>query len=188
MLLAIHVLPFILSLFCITTAFSQPSYPPLVHSLQPRNPLILPNDWTITAVGRFRLFVPVEHASTGLDVLYTYVIDVAQALHSHLPIAVAFQIGSLQLTFRADEGPLNWIMIGHFCRMMREQLKKGFTAEFEVVLTDEYFVASPIWAKRDKKDGNVLAVVKGQYDIQSLCSRPSWIHVIHYCFCIVLHG
>ena len=74
-------------------------------------------------------------------------IDVARALHSRSSIAVAFQIGSLQLTFRADEGPLNWIAIGHFCETMREQLKKGFTVEFDVVLTDEYFAASPIWAK-----------------------------------------
>lgn len=143
MLLAIHVLPFILSLFCITTAFSQPSNPPRVHS----KPFLLPNDWRITPIGPFRLFVPVEDASTGLGDLYTYVIDVAQPLHSRLATAVAFQVGSLQLTFRADEGPLDWITIGHFCETMRENLKKGFTMVYEVVLTDEHFGASPIWAK-----------------------------------------
>ena len=147
MLLAIHVLPFILSLFCITTAFSQPYYPPLVHSLQTRKPLLLPNDWRITPIGSFHLFIPIENASTGLDDLYTYVIDVAQPLHSRLATAVAFQTGSLQLTFRADEGPLDWITIGHFCETMRGDLKRGFTIIYEVVLTDEHFGASPIWAK-----------------------------------------
>ena len=97
--------------------------------------------------GTFQLFIPIENASTGLDDLYTYVTEVAQPLHSRLATAVAFQTGSLQLTFRADEGPLDWITIGHFCETMRGDLKRGFTLVYEVVLTDEHFGASPIWAK-----------------------------------------
>lgn len=101
----------------------------------------------MTPIGSFYLFVPVEDASTGLDALYTYVIEVAQPLHSRHTTAVALRTGSLQLTFRADEGPLDWITIGHFCEKMQDYLKRGFTVVYEVVLTDEHFGASPIWAK-----------------------------------------
>lgn len=89
--------------------------------------------------------MPIETASAYMDILYTHVIAVARAEHSLLAAAVAFRIGSFDLTFRADEATLSWTMIEQFCLTMQAEVKKGFPTEFEAVFTHEHFHSWVIW-------------------------------------------
>lgn len=146
MIFTTHFLPVILSLFCITTALSQPLYPSVVRSLGLRDfsyPLL--DGWTVTLIRPGNIFLPIETASAHMDILYTHVIAVARAEHSLLAAAVAFRIGAFDLTFRADEATLSWATIENFCLLMRNEVKKGFPTEFEAVFTHEHFHSWVIW-------------------------------------------
>lgn len=148
MIFTTHLLPVILSLFCITTALSQPLHPPVVRSLGLRDfsyPLI--DGWTVTLVRLGSIFLPIEKASAHMEILYTHVIAVARAEQSIPTAAVAFRIGAFDLTFRADEDTLSWAMIENFCFIMRNEVKKGFPMEFEAVFTHEHFTSWVVWVK-----------------------------------------
>lgn len=146
MISPLHILPLILSIFCITTALSQSSYPPVVHSLRLRDfSYPLPDGWIVTLVRPGSVFMPIETASAHIDILYTHVIAVARAEHSLLAAAVAFRIGSFDLIFRADEATLSWSMIENFCITMQTEVKKGFPMEFEAVFTHEHFHSWVVW-------------------------------------------